>query len=174
MTVVRGLALAALGAVAVLASAGCGDDDSSDDQAAGEGAAYVERASAICREGVREAKRIGKRSQNVDPGNLELITAIFIRPGISLLERQAERLRGIDAPPEDEAYHTYVGLYDPAIELVRRRVEAARAGDIAEAQNVGTYMDQLGADSREAARAAGLADCDVDIARTMVLAAAGE
>jgi hypothetical protein len=169
----RPVAVVILALLAVVALGGCGDDEDSEGQAA-SGGAYVERANTICREGVREAKRIGRRSQEVDPGDRELITAIFVEPGIALLERQAERLRRIDAPPEDESFHTYVGLYDPAAELVRRRVEAARAGDIAEAQNVGTYMDQLSVDSRKAAQGAGLDDCNVDIARTMVEAAAGE
>jgi hypothetical protein len=158
--------------LALLVFAGCGEDDEGSQ---GEtNADYVERANQICRDGLREAHRIGRRSARVDPRNLDIITGLFIEPGIALLERQAERLRRIDAPADDEDFNTYVDLYDPAIVLVRERVRLARGGNLAQAQNLGGPMDQLAADSRVAASDAGLDACDKDIAREIVLAAAGK
>lgn len=170
----------AVAAIALLiAFAGCGDGGDSGSDAghstdAQTGQDYIARANAICRQGVREAERIGRGSASVDPSNIDTITAIFVRPGISLLERQAEQLRRLDAPADAEDFNTYVGLYDPAIVLVRERVRAALAGDAAEVQRLGEAMDQLTVDSRVAASGAGLDDCDVDISRQIVLAAAGK
>ncbi len=157
----------------LLALAGCGDDGGSQSTTPAN-TSYIKRANAICREGVREARRIGRSSHTVNPRNLDTITAIFVEPGIRLLQSQAERLRRLDAPADDEDFNTYVDLYDPAIALVLERVRLARAGKLAEAQNLGAPMDQLAADSRAAALRAGLDDCDVDIAREIVLAAAGQ
>ena len=180
MTGGRRYAPAAVAAIALLvALPGCGDDGGSGNEGgettnAEAGGEYIARANEICRRGVREAERIGTRSSSVDPGNLEAITALFVKPGISLLERQAERLRRLDAPADDGDFKAYVGLYDPAIVLVRERVRAARAGDLQEVQSLGEAMDQLSVDSRVAAGRAGLDECDVDIAREIVLAAGGE
>jgi hypothetical protein len=162
-------------ALAILfALAGCGDDDGGSTGTATADTGYIERANAICRDGVREARRIGRSSSGVNPGDLDTVTAIFVRPGIALLERQAERLRRLDAPADAEAFNRYVALYDPANVLVRQRVRLATAGKLGEAQGLGTSMDQLAADSRAAALEAGLDDCDVDISREIVLAAAGQ
>ncbi len=136
--------------------------------------AYIARANAICRHGVREARRIGARAGTVDPGDVDTITAIFVRPGISLLERQAARMRRLKAPASATDFRTYVGLYDPATVLTEQRVQAALAHKPARLQQLAAAMDQLSADSRAAARAAGLDDCDVDIARQIVLAASGK
>ena len=95
----------ALAAVALLvALPACGEDDSGSEAgattASGDGD-YIAKANAICRQGVREAQRIGRQGGSIDPGNVDTITAIFVKPGLALLERQGERLRRLDAPADD-------------------------------------------------------------------------
>jgi len=171
--IVAPLVLAALAAPLVLA--GCGDGGDSESPAPSE-SAHIDRANAICRDGLKQARRLGRTAlQRLDTGaDLDVVTEAFVKPGIPLLERQAERLRRVEAEADDPRLTAYVELYDPVIELSRQRVEAARAGDGTRASELTEYAEQLGADGQLAAREAGLVDCDLDFQRAVVESSAGK
>jgi hypothetical protein len=176
---VKSLSLIGLAAVVVLAAlalAGCGDDDGGAETTAQADSEYIERGNAICRQGRREAQRLGRagleRFQGTEQ-DLDLITEAFVKPGIPLLESQGAKMRKLADEADDPALTGYAELYDPAIELTRQRVAAARKGDVEKAQQLTQYTEELGVDARLAAREAGLDDCDLDFQRVVVHAAAG-
>jgi hypothetical protein len=156
------------GVVALLALSGCGGDGDSASSPPPSNR-VVTKANAICRDALAEAKHLGSTGIKSPPdSDLDLVTRIFVKPGIPILERQARRLRRLEPKADSPEFSAYVDLYDPAIELSRQRLRAARKGNIKQTQNIQKYMEQLGPDSLLAARRAGLTDCGVDFQRALV------
>jgi hypothetical protein len=155
----------------VLGGCGGGDDDSApatptttsavqDGSASPQDKHFFEGAEAICSRAIAETKELRRHiaagsDTNLDPS--EVITETVVRPGLRILEQQAQDLRAI-APPEgqNEALDTYLGLYDVIDGLLRRRLNTE---SLAEAQNLELLITEVGDEQRAAAKTYGFDAC---------------
>jgi 4-amino-4-deoxy-L-arabinose transferase-like glycosyltransferase len=171
--------VAVAGALALLALGGCGGGDSDEPASTrpeGETSGstkerYIAQVNAICRDALRETRRLGRRFATSGAGSasdvLELTTEGLIGPGIEIRERQAERLRRVERPvdlsePDAEALDVYLDLFGPIGELSRQRLRAGRAADLEEARRLEALMLELANEQRQAADRFGLRACDAD------------
>jgi hypothetical protein len=181
-------AAATMGLVTLIALGGCGgeDDDPADGETAGtsttsttetdpEKQAYIAKAEAICRDGLREARAVGNKFDAFGgdyASPLERFTEELVVPGIPILERFASRLRALQPRPDDPDLEQYLDLLDPGIELLHQRVAAGRAGDLTESGRLEALLVELGDEQRQYGRAFGLRACDTDFLTELAKAAA--
>jgi hypothetical protein len=135
--------------------------------------AYVAAANGVCRQMLRETRRLGRDfiaevAASPEHDLLGSMTEGLISPGVTVLSRIAARLRAVEAKYPDPALSVYVGLYEPLLQLARLRLSAGEAEDFGEAKNLETQMEQIGTEQRLAARRAGLRDCGVDFLHALV------
>ncbi|MGN6558576.1 MAG: hypothetical protein ACTHLH_11290 [Solirubrobacterales bacterium] len=161
-----------------LAVAGCGGSDSSSTVPQGaaarqRSAAYLRKADEVCAAMLRRTKKLGhefieKATGSNPPTLLSLQTELLVKPGLAVLRDTARRLRGIAAEAEDPELSLYAGLYEPLIQLAELRLRAGREGDPAESQNLQRQMEEIGAEQRQVAAAAGLENCQADFLQALV------
>ncbi|HEX2391914.1 MAG TPA: hypothetical protein VHI77_03235 [Solirubrobacterales bacterium] len=163
--------------IAVLALAGCGgSSDAGETTGAAQPTApkrYLAKGDAICRQMLRETRRVGRRfiKQAVEAEETSLFgaeTERIVKPGIVVLERIARRFRALSAEAHDQSLAIYVGLYEPLIQLGELRLAAGEAGDLNEAKNLEAQMEEVGSEQRLAARLAGLHACEIDFLHALV------
>ncbi len=155
--------------VAALALSACGGD--SDDAATVRQAspAVLAKANAICREFRREAEELGKGAlANPPSSTLELTTDRLIRPSIPLLESAARRMQALEASAHSPLFDLYADLFDPAIVLAQKRLQAGRAADAEESKRLEEALSNLAEEQRRAARLVGLPNCDVDFQNVLL------
>lgn len=181
MSVLRGAALLAIAGFALWA-AGCGGDDKSEgvEPPAAEipraDGATLARANANCRRFLREAEEVAAGAFSSGKGNLlELATEMVVKPSIPLLQLVAARQQALARGAGDPRLSFYADLFDPVIVLAEERLRsgqaAIREGGGREAQRSRELEDQmieLGADQRDAARAARLPACTTDFRKALV------
>jgi hypothetical protein len=173
----------ALGVAALIAPAGCGGGGSGPETSATttepqpqglSASRYVQRADAVCRDALRETRKIGQRflisGASLDP--LMRTTKLLVEPAIRIRERQARRLRQL-GPPPDPALQAYLDLFDPIDSLMRMRAEAGRAGDVERAHTLEQLILDLGDEQRRDASDAGLNACDANFVRSAFAAPSG-
>jgi hypothetical protein len=151
--------------LAALAFAGCGSAGDSSTQAKPPKASaeVLTRASAICRQFLRETKQLGRGALANPPATtLELTTERLVKPSIPLLERAAARMQALEPAARSSLFNLYADLFDPAIVLAKKRLEAGRAGDSVESKELEEALSNVGLEQRRAARLVGLLACDVD------------
>jgi hypothetical protein len=131
--------------------------------------ATVARANANCRDFLRGIHEIGKGALKGEGNIPELATENLVKPSIPLLERVARRQQAVARESGDPRLQLYADLFDPIIVLAQRRLHigrlAERAGqgeEVLRAREVEELLSQLGLEQRQAAREAGLSDCDLD------------
>jgi hypothetical protein len=151
--------------IAVLAIAGCGggdgDDTSTADQV-GIPRTVQARANANCRELVREVKRFSGTDLSGYGNHAQAIAEGVIRPGLPILERAASRQQALAAKSRAPALHRYVELFDPMIVLAQESLRVGRSQNIFELRRLNGLLVGLVVEQRQAARTAGLDDCDVN------------
>lgn len=135
--------------------------------------AYVAPADGVCRQMLRETRRLGRAfiaevAISPDHDLLGSMTDGLIKPGVAVLSRIAARLRAVEAKYPDPELSVYVDLYEPLLQLARLRLSAGEAEEAGEARNLQMQMEQIGAEQRLAARRAGLRDCGVDFLHALV------
>jgi hypothetical protein len=178
--------IAVLATIAVLAltglsSCGGGDDASSSKRAAAPivrpervPAAVVARANRNCRQMLRDVKRVGRAAVRTEYSNtLELATEGFAKPGLRLMRWLAKRQQALEPSAGNTRFSAYADLFDPIIVLAKQGLSAGRAGDRSRSEQLRDLLTGLGEDQREAARRAGLRDCDVDFLDALVRGATG-
>ncbi|MGK2932616.1 MAG: hypothetical protein ACSLFD_07595 [Solirubrobacterales bacterium] len=138
------LLFAALLATTALAVAGCGGDDSSDEEAPTK-AAYIEQADALCSESVTEIQTISEDLPN-DLESPEVQTAISDEI-LPIYQEELTQLRELTPPEGDE--DTTAAIYDSVEEAL-----AAVEEDPSAIGDESTF-----ADSNEQAQAYGLEVC---------------
>jgi hypothetical protein len=165
-------------AVAALA-VGCGDGDGGgagqpDEAVQAQEQQAREGANQLCRARERRVARAARRLQleSGASGTLELTTEGLVKPGIELIEQDAEKLRRLDAPDGGEV-DAYVDLFDPILALARERLRAGQAGEFGESRELEKLMIALAEEQRAAARQAGMRACDVDLLATLFAALGG-
>jgi hypothetical protein len=173
------LATLLIALTAAMAVGGCGSNGGSDTAATStastpvpHGAApgldkdvYVRRAEAICRRSVAKTQALGRRIPEIvssAPSPQQGITNGLVGPGITILSDQAAELRSLGPPPASPELATYLGMFDPIIELAQQRLQAGRAGDSSQAHRLELMVAALGGEQSTFARAYGLRACSVD------------
>jgi 4-amino-4-deoxy-L-arabinose transferase-like glycosyltransferase len=179
-----GAAVALVGALAAIAIGGCGDGDDGPDEVpqgatsapaersssdAPTKARYITRADAICREALRETRRVGRRFDagggiSGATGDPQLyFTETVVIPGLEIRERQAERIRRLEPPAEtSEDLDVFLGLFDTLEELSRQRIRASRKGDVEEMSRIDELLNDRAAEQIQVARRFGFEDCAAD------------
>jgi hypothetical protein len=171
-----------LGVAALTVPAGCGGGGSGPETSATtkpqpqglSTSRYVQRADAVCRDALRETRKIGQRfltsGANLDP--LTRTTKLLVEPAIRIRERQARRLRQLGPPPEP-TLQAYLDLFDPIDSLMRMRADAGRTGDVERAHTLEQLILDLGEEQRRDASDAGLNACDANFVRAAFAAPSG-
>jgi hypothetical protein len=171
MTGTRWIAAAIACVVALVPVTGCGGGDngdggttaSADDSEVAVPAAILARANTNCRQAAVLLRRLTKGAVKRYPLLSEAVNEGVVRPGLSLMERQARRQGALAAAADNPDFDRYVELYQPMIVLTRQFLQAARAHNIERAKRLAALVTGLRVEQRLAARAAGLTDCDVDL-----------
>lgn len=167
----------ALVLTAMLLAAGCGGGGGeSDANLGGPGqsealpAEIASRADSNCRDFLLEARRIGRKAFGDAPPTtiLELATERLVKPSIPVLEGMAKRQQGLEPEADSSSFNLYAELFDPIVAIARERLAAGRAGDAAKAKRLEELLTNLGLEQRQAAREAGLADCDIDFQHALL------
>jgi hypothetical protein len=168
----------ALVLTATLLAAGCGGGEGGESDAnlekSGQSEALpadmVSRADSNCRDFLREARRIGREAFEGSPPAtiLELATERLVKPSIPVLEGMAKRQQALESEANNSSFNLYAELFDPIVAIARERLEAGRAGDAAKAKRLEELLTNLGLEQRQAAREAGLGDCDIDFQHALL------
>jgi hypothetical protein len=164
--------LIALTVAMALASCGGSDSDATLTAAAParkaasglDKSVYVRRAEAICRRGVGRIRALGGRLPEIvsaAPSPQQGITSGLVGPGIAILSAEAAGLRGLGTPPPSPALETYLGLFDPILELARQRFQAGSAGDPGQAHQLELMVASLNEEQSAAAQKFGLRACSI-------------
>lgn len=168
----RRAASVALPVLLVALLAGCGDGGNGE-PAPRASAAVLERADANCRQVRREALALARRAFAGDIDLSRAATERIVRPSIPLLEGFASRQQRLARGTGDPELELYARLFDPIIVLVEERLRSGEESDspLNEASRgfellAGTVADE----QREAARAAGLRDCAIDLEQALTSA----
>jgi len=130
----------------------------------------IGRADANCRYFLRETKRIGRRAL-ADPSSgfsLEMTTERLVKPSIPLLEHVADRQQALASSAGDPHFDLYAELFEPVIAIAYERLGAGRAGDPVRSKSLEELLANVGLEQRQAARDAGLRDCDIDFQHALL------
>ena len=164
--------LAVVASGLILASCGGGGDSGVRTAGAKASPEVIARANVNCRQMLRNVKRVAKRVLNHGyPSALALINEGFVKPGISLIKGVAKRQQTLEHAADDPRFDLYANLFDPIIVLAEQRLRAGQTEDRAQSLKLQDLLTSLGQEQRQAARLAGLHDCDVDFLNAMVRAA---
>jgi hypothetical protein len=128
-------------------------------------AVYVRRAEAICRRGVARTQALGRRLPEIvsrAPSPQQGITSGVVGAGIAILGEEAAALRSLGPPPASPALETYLGLFDPILELARQRLQAGNVGDSERARRLELMISSLGQEQSAAAKRFGLRACSIE------------
>lgn len=163
--------------IASLLVTGCGGGESGSDHEQAQEATQSElpasvaaRANANCRVFLRETERIGRDAfKGVPPTTiLELATERLVKPSIPLLEQMGDRQQSLESRANDPAFDLYANLYDPIVAIARERLKAGQAADPIRSKNLEKLLTNLGLEQRQAAREAGLRDCNLDFQHALL------
>jgi hypothetical protein len=159
--------------LAVFLSTGCGSSDSSTTQEepvvnGGEASARLDRQLAAQVEGVcentqREIDVIARRlaSEISNPSGPDAIGEALVAPGIRILKQEASQLKGAQKAADSPQFETYVGLFEPIIELAELRLEAGKAREPERSHSLELLIAGLTEEQVTIARQLGLDACGV-------------
>jgi hypothetical protein len=126
------------------------------------------QANANCRELVARTKALTHGVFFRYPSVLEATTEGIVRPGIPLMEQTARKQRALSQGADNPAFDRYVELFDPLIVIGQQLLTTGRAHDTEGARRLEGLLVGIGVEQRQAARAARLADCEVDFTRVVI------
>lgn len=174
------LLIAGVAGVAFVGCGGSGNTASSGSTAGPDGASaspgaakidrgrYIDRAEAICRRSVREARAVGDALSQAVAGAASPqvgITTNLIRPAVEILDRESARLRSLGPAPPSQTLAVYLGLFDPIVELARQRLRAGLANEVEWAHRLELLIAGLADEQSQAAEQYGLGACSVKFAQ---------
>ena len=144
--------LLSLAGLAALALAGCGGGG---DTAGGTltKAEFVAQANAICKDYDARIDALG------EPGSIEDLVGLAEKAK-PIAEDGVAKLRALKAPEDLQAsYDEYLATGDVNIELVVQLGEAAKSGDVAAIEKIGTEGEENADKAHGIAAELGLTDC---------------
>jgi hypothetical protein len=131
---------------------------------------YARRAEAICRRSVAAAQAVGRvlpeavsRAASPQVG----ITTALVRPGVEILSREAAALRSLGPGPRSTALQTYLGLFEPIVELAHQRLQAGLASEFERARELEVLIAGLADEQSTAARRYGFHACSIEFTRAL-------
>lgn len=159
--------VAILGAFALIALSGCGGGSSSTTSVVTapnnpEKQRYIDQADTICKQGLSQARAIGRNYHNPGVSALKSFTEGLVKPGIPVLERFATRMQALRPRPVDSNLDAYLGLFYPGEVLLEQRLHAGEKGDLNQSTNLEQFLVSLGDEQRELGARFGFRACNVD------------
>jgi hypothetical protein len=169
-----GLLLAGL-LVLVIPGCGGGEDSGATEAESEVPPAVVARANATCRHFVREIKQIGTGAlaRGPETTNLELTTENLVKPSIPLLERVGKQQQALQKAAHNPWFDLYAELFDPIVALAKQRQRSGEADDFYRSRDLEELLTNLGLEQMEAARNAGVRDCNVDFQNVLLSSLSG-
>lgn len=158
-----------------LIAAGCGSSGDSTSPGAASGSQEAEpspveledslvvQAETICKQGGREIDRLARNlSQEIASSpSRDVIGEVLVEPGIRILNRQSSRLGELTEASDSPQFVTYVGLFEPVLELAELRLEAGRAEEPERGQALERLISDLEDEQSALAKELGLDACGV-------------
>jgi len=129
---------------------------------------FSRKAEGICRRSLAATRALGRRLPQILDGSSfaqEAVTSGLVKPGVAILSTEAARLRALGTP-EADALQTYVGLFEPIVELGRQRLDA-EAGEIDRMHSLEQLIAGLEDEQSAIARRSGLKACAVSFNRAL-------
>jgi hypothetical protein len=159
---------------------GCGGSDETAQTAARTSAnpppssraqrVFVARAESICRKALVEIHGLsGGLPQAIrQSGNpSDPIVGALVEPGIEILTSESNQLRALRLIPDSPALETYLGLFDPIVELAHQRAEIDITVDSNHVRSLELLITELGQEQTQAARELGLKKCAIDFTQAL-------
>lgn len=125
----------------------------------------MKRAEAVCKLSVRETEALRENLPRVFSNSSspqEAITNGIVLAGLKIISSESARLRNLDPRPSSPALETFLGLFEPIVELGRQRLQVGREGNAGRAHDLELMIVSLGDEQSAAARRFGLRTCSID------------
>lgn len=171
------IALTAISAVILLCSCGGGASRppaETGKQSTGKAAdaiasdAFAKHAEGVCRRSLAATRVLGRRLPRILSGSSfpqEAVTSGLVKPGVAILSNEAARMRALGTP-ESRALQTYVGLFEPIVELGLQRLDVG-VGEIDRVHSLERLIAGLENDQSAIARRSGLKACAISFNRAL-------
>jgi hypothetical protein len=133
-------------------------------------AAYLAQVEAACTRSVAETEALTKRLPEFfaeAPNGNAAITRGVVGEGMKILAAEASRIRAAGPEPSGAPLSTFVGLFDPIVELAHQRLASGEAEDLNRSHELELLVTALSAEQAEAGEAAGLKSCSVDFTQAL-------
>lgn len=88
-------------------------------------------------------------------------------PGLQILIRESAQLRALRPSPQSATLETYLGLFDPIIELSRQRAEIDVRSSSNQVRSLELMIAELGQEQTKAARRFGLQKCALNFTQAL-------
>ncbi|MGN6257527.1 MAG: hypothetical protein ACTHN3_07235 [Solirubrobacterales bacterium] len=99
-----------------------------------------------------------------------MVATTLVKPGIRILEREAQDLGGIRPIPASSQLHTYLGLFAPITELSQQLLAALEASDGRQSRKLELLIAELSDEQTAVAESMGFHSCSIGF--TMALGGA--
>lgn len=129
---------------------------------------FTQQAEDVCRRSLEETHALGRKLPRILADSSfpqEAITSGLVKPGVEILSGEATRLRDLGTP-ESRALQTYVGLFEPIVELGRQRLGVG-VGEVERAHSLERLIAGLESEQSVLARRSGLKACGVSFNRAL-------
>jgi hypothetical protein len=124
--------------------------------------AYIRRADPICERFVKQVRTLGRHFNTTPPPTTDpvaLTTEGLVRPGIPIIEREADALRGLQPRPDDANLANFIDLFEPLLELSQQRLKTSDSSKLAEAERLEQLIESLQQEQQAAASRFGFRVC---------------
>lgn len=129
---------------------------------------FARQAEGVCRRSLAATRALGRKLPQILSGSSfpqEAVTSGLVRPGVAILSDEAGRLRALGTP-ESQALQTYVGLFEPIVELGLQRLDVG-VGEIERVHSLERLIAGLENEQSAIARRSGLKACAVSFNRAL-------
>jgi hypothetical protein len=171
------MAIVAIAMVAVVGTAGCGGTHTKSNApataepqaSAPPPAAALDQANANCRFLLSKIKVVAQGILSRSHSQLlETINTQVLPRALSVLEQVANSQQALEPTMQSPTFDRYASFFDPIIVLAQMRLQTGRAGDTAGSRNLESLLTTLGIEQQQAARVAGLPDCERDFEHSLL------
>jgi hypothetical protein len=127
--------------------------------------AVARKAEAICATATSKAHRLRAtisdeiaKASSAEAG----LTAAIVAPAIEILEAESRGLAALRPRPDSAAFTTFVGLFEPVIDLAYQRRASGEANEIETSRELELLVSSLTEEQVKLARSLGLPACETD------------
>lgn len=129
---------------------------------------FAKQAEGVCRQSLERTRALARKLPHIFSGSSfpqEAVTSGLVQPGVAILSSEAARMRTLGRPPSS-ALQTYVGLFEPIVELGRQRLDV-EAGEVAREHRLEQLIAGLENTQSAIARRSGLKACAISFNRAL-------